>query len=496
MADKKITAMTALSGATAVGTDIIPIVDLSEADASKNKKITVDELKKQGTIFTPLGVSTDWDGSYASKELNSNTALTFSSTKKSGILLVYQDSTGGRLLTINGTSITLNSAANSRTIVAFMYVETLLDYVFTSETSVFTVSGGVGDVTAPVLVSATVEDASDTLIVLTYNEALDTGSIPDIADFSITVNAGAATILSIDVVGSTVVLEIDTAVVFGDTLDIDYVAGTNPIQDVAGNDAANLSGQVITNNVAGGGGGYDADAAAYFAAVATAGVTLSTPEKDAYNAWVLAEKSASRYTKYSAIYPIMGGTAAAHAINAKNPGTYNLTYNGTVAHTASGLRAAGTAGDYAQAGLRPSDFSQDSIHIGIYVNDDNITNGYDMGAYSASGVALGRAGTDGYSSNNTASQPVTVADVLGMNISTRVISSEFHYVKAGTVHTHVIASSGAAPVYFAIGIIAGLYALPSTRRYAFATIGTGLTSTEAQGLNTNTNTLQTALGRA
>ena len=47
MANTKISALTALTGANAVGTDVIPIVDLSEADVNKNKKITIDELKKQ-----------------------------------------------------------------------------------------------------------------------------------------------------------------------------------------------------------------------------------------------------------------------------------------------------------------------------------------------------------------------------------------------------------------------------------------------------------------
>jgi len=47
MADRKISALTALTGANVdVAADILPILDMSVADASKNKSITVEELRK------------------------------------------------------------------------------------------------------------------------------------------------------------------------------------------------------------------------------------------------------------------------------------------------------------------------------------------------------------------------------------------------------------------------------------------------------------------
>ena len=56
--------------------------------------------------------------------------------------------------------------------------------------------------------------------------------------------------------GSTVTLTLSPAVVNGDTATIAYtVPGMNPVQDVAGNDAASLPDTAVTNNTAPSGGG-------------------------------------------------------------------------------------------------------------------------------------------------------------------------------------------------------------------------------------------------
>ena len=54
---------------------------------------------------------------------------------------------------------------------------------------------------------------------------------------------------NVAVTGRTVVLTLRTAITSGQTLELDYTKGTNPIQDSAGNDAANLVDESVTNNV-------------------------------------------------------------------------------------------------------------------------------------------------------------------------------------------------------------------------------------------------------
>ncbi len=103
------------------------------------------------------------------------------------------------------------------------------------------------DVTAPVLQSAVVENAAPSDIVLTYDEALDATSTPANGDF--TNIAPSRTVTGVVVSGTTVTITVNTPFANGDVIDFDYTASTNPIQDLAGNNAANLTNQAVTNNI-------------------------------------------------------------------------------------------------------------------------------------------------------------------------------------------------------------------------------------------------------
>ena len=101
------------------------------------------------------------------------------------------------------------------------------------------------DATPPTLSTATVNGNT---LVLTYNEALDAGSVPAGGDFMI----GGVTSVSVNTVaisGMTVTLTLSAAVTSTDVVTVTYTApGTNPLQDVAGNDAADLTTRSVTNN--------------------------------------------------------------------------------------------------------------------------------------------------------------------------------------------------------------------------------------------------------
>ena len=101
-----------------------------------------------------------------------------------------------------------------------------------------------GDVTAPLLASATVNGTS---LVLTYTEinGLDTTSTPANGDFTI----GGQTVTGVVVAANTVTLTLSPGVAHGDTVTISYtqVVGRE-IEDEAQNKALNLSGQAVTNN--------------------------------------------------------------------------------------------------------------------------------------------------------------------------------------------------------------------------------------------------------
>ena len=87
---------------------------------------------------------------------------------------------------------------------------------------------------------------ADNRIVLTYDEALDTGSVPATGDFAL---AGVSVpITSVSVQGSTVWLILPDNIPDNYTLTLSYTAGTNPIRDLAGNNAANFVTQAVTNS--------------------------------------------------------------------------------------------------------------------------------------------------------------------------------------------------------------------------------------------------------
>ena len=99
----------------------------------------------------------------------------------------------------------------------------------------------------PTLVVATVDGTSLKLI---YSEALDTGSVPAATAYSVVV--GSATGVapsSVAVSGAKVTLTLSTGAASGDTVTVTYTKpGTNPLQDLASNDAAALSAQAVANN--------------------------------------------------------------------------------------------------------------------------------------------------------------------------------------------------------------------------------------------------------
>lgn len=84
--------------------------------------------------------------------------------------------------------------------------------------------------------------------------------------------------------------------------------------------------------------GFDVDASAYFTA---AGITDAT-QKTAVNTFILGLKSNSLWTTFYGLYPFVGGTSGAHAVNAKSPGTYDITWFNSPTHNSNGVTGNGT----------------------------------------------------------------------------------------------------------------------------------------------------------
>ena len=109
----------------------------------------------------------------------------------------------------------------------------------------------------------------------------------------------------------------------------------------------------------------DADAQAFISA---AGITDLT-QAAAINTLVNDLKTYGLWTKMKAFYPMVGGTAASHKFNLKDPrdlnAAYRLTFFGGLIHDSNGVLGNGTTG-YAYTNLAQNTMGLNNMSIGWY----------------------------------------------------------------------------------------------------------------------------------
>jgi uncharacterized repeat protein (TIGR02059 family) len=104
--------------------------------------------------------------------------------------------------------------------------------------------------TLPVYQSSVIQNATPSLLEMTYNLSL-ANIVPASTAFSVQVNSVARSINSVSVSGTKVTLTLSSPVTFGDIVKVSYTKpATNPLQTIAGGLAASISNQPVTNNVA------------------------------------------------------------------------------------------------------------------------------------------------------------------------------------------------------------------------------------------------------
>ena len=247
---------------------------------------------------------------------------------------------------------------------------------------------------------------------------------------------------------------------------------------------------------------FDPDAQAFITA---AGITNPT-QQSAIITLVSDLKAYGIWTKMKAIYPIVGGTASQHKFNLKDPrdldAAFRLTFANAVTHSATGMVSNGTSG-YADTNFRPStNASLNSHHLSYYSRTNVNLTQVEIGALSGSSqdiLEIRTAGTTYFIINQTAPY-ATVADTdskafyLGNRTASNVVNGWKNGVKVAT-----LTSSSTALVALNIYLLAyntGIPSLYSTKECAFASIGDGLTDTEAANFYTAVQAYQTTLGRS
>jgi hypothetical protein len=248
----------------------------------------------------------------------------------------------------------------------------------------------------------------------------------------------------------------------------------------------------------------DTDAQAFITA---AGIT-NTTQVDAVKELVLDLKAAGIWTKMKALYPLVGGTATSHKFNLKDPRdlnvAYRLTFYGGWTHTSTGAQASSALNGYANTFLTPtSALTLNNVHLSVYTRTNSADNG-DLGASTTSNVALwilGRNSFFCYDANTGGDSPrPMLADSAGFRLGSRTTSTNakmyFRNTIIGTKTTTSIGTQPNIPIY--LGAINSSNTTTTSRtnkEYAFASIGDGLTDTEATIFYQIVEKFQVALGR-
>jgi hypothetical protein len=245
---------------------------------------------------------------------------------------------------------------------------------------------------------------------------------------------------------------------------------------------------------------FDSDAQSFI----TSASLTETTQQNAVNDLVLDLKTAGLWTKIRALYPMVGGTAASHKWNLKDPrdvdGAYRLQFNGGWTHSVSGATPNGTDG-YANTFLTPSvSLTLNSQHLSYYSRTNSAALQIEIGCtnftttpYTWLRLQSGAANTTIASSNVT---NFTNANSLGFYTSLRTASNVVKVFKNGASVVTSSVTSTSNPTYpIYLGAINNSTPYYSTKQCAFATIGDGLTDIESTVFYQIVEKFQYALGR-
>jgi hypothetical protein len=208
-------------------------------------------------------------------------------------------------------------------------------------------------------------------------------------------------------------------------------------------------------------------------------------------------------SKMKALYPFVGGDASKHSYNFMNTAQYQLTFNGGWTHSSNGSLPNGTNA-YANTGFQANtNFSgADNLHLSYYSRTNS--NGTEMeigqGNYLAPYTLLYRtSGTTYYIANGsgtyaTASDSDTRAFYIASRNSEGIIRGFKNGTQVATI-TQTAQALTAFNIYIGAANLSGNSAFYSTKQCGFASLGDGLSSTEAANFYTAVQTFQITLSR-
>jgi hypothetical protein len=240
------------------------------------------------------------------------------------------------------------------------------------------------------------------------------------------------------------------------------------------------------------------------------GIT-NTETISALDVFVTTLKNDGIWTKLYALYPFVGGTQNTNRVNLINTASYNLGFTGSWDYNDNGISGNGT-NTYANTSFIPtssvSDFNRNSS-LAIYTRTDTTSSGYDIGAEDNQAnrfyIICKNLGNKSSYSVSTEIALTSVSDQNGAGLFIGNVSgSSSNNQKifrngtsiANKTNTTPLPDTCRFPLYIGANNFkdTGVNSFVS-ESFSYASIGKGLTDSEASTYYTIVQDFQTTLGR-
>ena len=246
---------------------------------------------------------------------------------------------------------------------------------------------------------------------------------------------------------------------------------------------------------------FDPDAQAFFDRVTDAEGSLSTTEQDAVNTLVVQMKADGIWSKMKAIYPMVGASAAACAQNLKSA-SFTGSFSSGWTFSSTGVKGNGSSTFFNTNFISSAELTLTSGSYSFYSRTDVNEESIDMAVLSTTNsihqIITRLANTQYfYYRSSNANVNIPSANSLGHYILNRNSSTNTLGFKNGVEVWNEVQTAGlpTESIYLGARNQSGVGVIPTSREYAFASCGDGLTDTEASNFYTAVQTFNTTLSR-
>lgn len=236
-----------------------------------------------------------------------------------------------------------------------------------------------------------------------------------------------------------------------------------------------------------------------------AGITDTTQKLAIYNL-VVDLKEKNLWGKMKALYPFTGGTATTHKFNLINPvdsdAAFRLTFNGGLIHSLNGIlpNTITSGGNYADTNLSAlTSLSNTSLHLSYYSRTNVQNQGTEFNNKDEN-IKLHAKYSNSNTYYNTWSNEINAGNItsnsLGLFVTSRLGTNETFLSKNGIIlHNSSLSTNTGKTETILLFRLRTTEVHYSTRQCAFASIGDGLTDTDALNLYNIVQKYQTTLSR-